>query len=69
VVKACSPLCNQIRTQYEKTSWKFDVMLVMSLEVKVCKSSKWWVNHNEEIGILISVMFITQVKWTCINCP
>ena len=39
VVKVCSTLCNQIRTQCEKTSWKFDVMWVVSLEVKVCKSS------------------------------
>jgi len=41
VVKVCPALCNQIRTQCEKTSWKFDVMWIVSLEVKVYKSSKW----------------------------
>lgn len=47
MVKVCSALCNQIRTQYEKTYWKFDIMWVVSLGVKVHKCSQWWVSHNE----------------------
>ena len=69
VVDVCSTLYNQIRTQCEKTNWKFDIMWVVLLEVKVYVLVNSESIIMKEIDILISVMFITQVKWTCINCP